>query len=227
MGAEFGLIFDVDGVISDTETLSAEVAIKVFTDLFGLADVVKADFEAGLGRGAEAYMRAAGQAHGLTLTDEQTNAAAQLRQDNFIKALSENPLPPYPGVLDLMNAAMKHNDFAVAIATSSTREKSEAVLSSAKIQYQQIVYVSGDVVKNKKPHPELFLRAVEQLKIPAPNCVVIEDTPSGVKAAKAANCKCIAVTNTTIPENLQQADMIVGSLTDVSVETLLQLLGAA
>jgi beta-phosphoglucomutase-like phosphatase (HAD superfamily) len=59
-----GLIFDIDGVIADTETVNAKVSIKVFADLFGVAGVVRKDFEAGLGRGAEEYVTAAARVHG-------------------------------------------------------------------------------------------------------------------------------------------------------------------
>ncbi len=58
MNNVYGLIFDVDGVIADTERVNAEVIIKVFADLFGLRDVQRKDFEAGLGRGAIEYVKA-------------------------------------------------------------------------------------------------------------------------------------------------------------------------
>jgi beta-phosphoglucomutase-like phosphatase (HAD superfamily) len=78
-------------------------------------------------------------------------------------------------------------------------------------------------VKNKKPHPELFQRAVERLSVPAKRCVVIEDAPNGVQAAKAAGCKCVAVTNSTTAENLALADLIVDSLEKVDVAILMNI----
>jgi len=92
----YGLIFDVDGVIADTEAVNATASIKVFADLFGLEGVMREDFEAGLGRGAEEYVKAAARVHGLELTDEQVEQATQLRQDYFLNILSEEPLPPFP-----------------------------------------------------------------------------------------------------------------------------------
>jgi len=68
MGKVYGLIFDVDGVIADTEAVNARATIKVFYDLFGLEGVVRKDFEAGLGRGAEEYVKAGAGIHGLELT---------------------------------------------------------------------------------------------------------------------------------------------------------------
>jgi len=159
MNKLYGLIFDVDGVIADTEAVNATASIKVFADLFDIEGVVREDFEAGLGRGAEEYVKTAAQVHGLELTDKQVEQATQLRQEYFLKILSEEPLPPFPGVLDLMNEAMQGEDFSVAIATSGTLEKSRAVLNAVGVPYRKMVYINGNDVKHKKPDPELFLIA--------------------------------------------------------------------
>lgn len=221
----YGLIFDVDGVIADTEAVNARASIQVFSDLFGLEGVRREDFEAGLGRGAEAYVRAAAEVHGLELTPEQVEAATRARQVNFLALLAEEPLPAFPGVLELMSEAMAVNDFRVAIATSSTREKSEAVLKSAGVPYTDMVYVNGDDVTHKKPDPELFLIAARRIVVPPPRCVVIEDAPNGVQAAHAAGCKCIAVTNSTTAEKLSAADLVVSSLADISLADVRALAG--
>ena len=220
MDKRYGLIFDVDGVIADTEAVNARASIKVFSKLFGVETVQRKDFEAGLGRGAEEYVKAAAQVHGLELTAEQLTQAVNARQENFLDILKKESLPAYPGVLELINAALADENFSVAIATSSTREKSEAVLQSAKIPYERMVYVTGEQVTNKKPHPELFQHAAELLAVPASRCVVIEDAPNGVQSAKAADAKCIAVTNSVTAENLKQADLIVNSLTEVDISVL-------
>ena len=203
----YGLIFDVDGVIADTEAINARVSIKVFADFFGVKGVVRKDFEAGLGRAAEEYVKAGARIHGLELTEEQINKATQLRQQYFLKVVSEEPLEPFPGVLELMKKAMLREDFRVAIATSGTLEKSRAVLEATKVPYQKMVYINGDHVKNKKPDPELFLLAAERIGIEPASCVVIEDTPNGVQAAKAAGANCIAVTNSISAANLSEADL--------------------
>lgn len=219
-----GLIFDVDGVVADTERVNAEASIKVFADLFGVQGVVRADFEAGLGRGAAEYVRSAARVHGIELSDEQVNAATVARQDNFLAMLQAEPLPAFPGVLELMESALSRDDFCVGIATSSTREKSEAVLKSAQIPYFRMAYVTGSDVKNKKPDPELFLKAAAQLGIDPSRCVVIEDAPDGVAAARAAGCRCVAVTNSTTADKLAEADRVVSSLDHVDIQDLIDLM---
>ncbi len=220
----YGLIFDVDGVIADTEAVNARASIKVFADLFGVEGVVRKDFEAGLGRGAEEYVKAAARIHGLELTEEQINKATQLRQEYFLKVLSQEPLPPFPGVLELMDKAMKEKNFRLAIATSGTLEKSRAVLEAANVPYRKMVYINGDHVKNKKPDPELFLLATERIGIEPADCVIIEDAPNGVQAAKAAGAKCIAVTNSTNAKNLREADLICDSLEQIDLKTITELI---
>ena len=220
----YGLIFDVDGVIADTEAVNARASIKVFEDLFGIKGVKRQDFEAGLGRGAAEYVKAAAGIHGLEPTEEQIEKATQLRQEYFLKILSEEPLPPFPGVLELIEDAMQREDFRVAIATSSTLEKSRAVLKSAHIPFETMVYITGNDVKNKKPHPELFLLAAERMGIEPANCVVIEDAPNGVQAAKAAGARCIAVTNSTDAAKLSEADLVCNSLEQIDLQTVTTLI---
>lgn len=224
MSKLYGLIFDVDGVIADTEAVNARVSIKVFAELFGLEGVVCKDFETGLGRGAEEYVKAAARIHSLELNEQQVRKATQLRQEYFLKILSEEPLPPFPGVLELMDAAMKNENFRTAIATSGTLEKSRAVLNAAKVPFEKMVYINGNDVKNKKPDPELFLLAARRMDIAPTDCVVIEDAPNGVQAAKAAGAKCIAVTNSTNAENLAQADLVCDSLEKINLQTITELL---
>ena len=220
----YGLIFDVDGVIADTGAVNARASIRVFAEVFGVEGVQRGDFEAGLGRGAEAYVRAAAGVHGIDLTPAQVALATEKRQEYFLEELAHSPLPPFPGVRELLEQAMARADFRVGIATSSTREKSEAVLKSAGVPYGQLVYIHGGCVSKKKPDPELFLMCAERMGIPPARCTVIEDAPNGVEAAKAAGSTCVAVSNSTTADKLRQADLVVASLAMVGIDRIVQLL---
>jgi HAD superfamily hydrolase (TIGR01509 family) len=219
-----GLIFDVDGVIADTEPVNAGVPRRVLKDMVGLSGVKPEDFDAGIGKGAEKYVQAGADAHGLTLTEEQVNSAADLREQYLIKAIQQEPLPAFPGVLELINDALLRRDFRLAIATSASLDLSRAILESAKVPYQKMVYVTGSEITRKKPDPELFLVAASRMGIIPANCVVIEDAPSGVQAAKAAGAKCIAVTNSTTAAKLKEADLICESLEQIDIETVTRLI---
>jgi len=227
MNTHYGLIFDVDGVIADTEAVNARASIKVFEDLFGVHGVKREDFDAGIGRGAEAYVKAAARVHGIELTHEQVEEATRTRQENFLKLLEEHPLPCFPGVMELVRAGLARDDFRLAIATSSTLEKSESVLRSARIPYHEMTYMTGSDVTKKKPDPQLFLLAVQRMDLRPENCLVVEDALVGVQAARAAGCKCLAVTNTTSGRNLATADRVVDSLGNVTIEDVIDLINAA
>jgi HAD superfamily hydrolase (TIGR01509 family) len=221
----YGLIFDVDGLIGDTEPINAKVTSRVLEEMFGLKGVTYEDFAAGYGRGAEAYVKAGARVHGLELTDEQAHAAAEVRERGLAETVRKEGLPAFPGVLDLIHTALGHDDFRLAIATSATRELSEAILTAVKVPYQKMVYVSGSDVTKKKPDPQIFLIAIGRLGIDAARCVVFEDAPSGVQAAKSAGAKCVAVTNTVSAENLSAADLICNSLEQVDLEIIRKLVG--
>lgn len=214
------MIFDVDGLIANTEPINAKVTIRILDEMFGLKGVKDEDFTLGYGRGAEPYVKAGARVHGLELTDEQAHAAAEVREHRLAETVRKEGLPAFPGVLDLIHAALKHDDFRLAIATSATRELSEAILTAVKVPFDRMVYVSGSDVQKKKPDPQIFLIAIERVGLPAARCVVFEDAPSGVQAAKAAGAKCIAVTNTVPADQLDGADLITDSLERVGLDTI-------
>ena len=224
MSELYGLIFDVDGVIADTEAVNAKVTARVFEELLGLKGVSDEDFIAGIGRGDEEYVRAGARAHGLELSDEQAKAGTQLRERYFMDALIKAPLPVFAGVLGLIDAALASGNFRLAIATSGSFEKSRAIVKSVRVPYEKMVHVSGNDVKRRKPAPDLFLLAAERLGIKPGRCVVIEDAPDGVRAAKAAGAKCIAVTNTTTPDNLAEADFMCASLEQINLDAIEKLI---
>ncbi len=224
MSRLYGLIFDVDGVIADTETLNARVTARVFAELFGLDNIDREDFSAGIGRSAEEYVRAGLKAHGIITTDQQIQKATRVRQEYFLQILAEESLVPFPGVLELMEDALENESFRLAIATSGTPEKSRAVLKAAKVPFGKMIYINGNDVTHKKPCPDIFLLAAERMAIDPSKCVIIEDSPNGIHAAKAAGSKCIAVTNTFTSENLGEADLICESLEEITLENIIELI---
>jgi HAD superfamily hydrolase (TIGR01509 family) len=223
----YGLIFDVDGVIADTEPANAKATIKAFEDLFGVKGVRPEDFVAGIGRGDQEYVRAGARAHNLRLTDEQVRAATMLREKYFLDLLSREPLHAFPGVLALMNSALQSDCFRLAIATSGSFEKSRAIVKAVNAPYEKMVHISGNDVKKRKPDPEIFLLATERIHLPSSRCCVIEDAPDGVQAAKTAGAKCIAVTNTTTAANLAGADLICNSLEQIDLEMIRYMIDSA
>lgn len=116
-----------------------------------------------------------------------------------------------PGVHDAIAALA---GAPVAVATSATRELARVRLAAAGIGITQVV--TFDDVERGKPHPDPFLLAAQRLGVDPADCVVCEDAPSGVAAAKAAGCAVIAVTTSTPASELTAADLVVASLADVT-----------
>ena len=224
MQTAYGLIFDVDGLIADTEPLNARVTMRILKDMFGLDGLRPQDFEAGIGRGAEAYTRAGAKAGGLELTEEQVAAAAARRERYLAEAIHKEGIPAFPGVLELIGSALRQPDFELAIATSASGELARAMLEATGVPYQRMACVDGEQVKRRKPDPEAFLLAARKIGIAPSRCVVFEDAPSGVKAAKTAGAMCVAVTNSVGARELSGADLICDSLETVNVDTVRSLI---
>ncbi|MCL5958147.1 MAG: HAD family phosphatase [Chloroflexi bacterium] len=86
------------------------------------------------------------------------------------------------------------------------------------------VVVTAEDVKEGKPDPEIFRTASDRLGIAPVACLVIEDAVAGVQAARRAGIKCLAVSNTHSPDRLREADLVVNSLREISVQTVTAML---
>lgn len=213
----WAMIFDVDGVIADTEVLNARASVLMFQELYGLA-VQPEDFRPFLGTGDERYVQGVAERYGVEI---DTEAAVARRAENFFKLLRHQPLPAAPGVMELVTQARASDCVKLAIATSGRKEKQFPVIEGTglRLEWFQVV-ITGDEVTRKKPDPQIYRRTGERLGLPPERCVVFEDAPVGVQAAKAANMRCVAVTSSTGRENLTHADLVVDSLAEVSLERL-------
>ena len=183
-------------------------------------------------------------AHGSNFTQEQFTSYFGMRNDHIIgevlgplptlevKALSEEKGRRYrelirgnarafPGVMQLLRV-MKKGNYPLALGTSAPPENVEAVAAQLGLSDYFKIVVCGQDVKESKPDPEIFLRAAEKLGAEPWQCVVFEDSPHGVAAAKRAGMKCVAVTNSHPAEALQAADRVVSSLEQVDLIELIR-----
>lgn len=114
-----------------------------------------------------------------------------------------------PGALDAL-AALSGEVQRCAIATSCTRSLADSRLAATGLPAPAVVVTASDVTRGK-PHPEPFLLAATRLGFDAADCLVVEDAPSGLEAARAAGCATLAVSTTTAPADLI-ADAVVDDL---------------
>jgi len=213
----FGLLFDMDGVIVDTEALIARASIEMFRDLYG-AELTPKDFRPFIGTGAVRYVEGPAEGLGLAIDIDE---AVRVRHENFVKLLDAGMCKPCAGVLELVHAAADSPDWKVAIATSSPSDKAAATLKAAEIPVDRFdLIINGTMVTHKKPHPEIYQLTASRLELDPAACVVIEDAITGTEAAKRAGMKCVSVTSSFSAEELAQADMIVASLDEVNLDAL-------
>jgi len=134
----------------------------------------------------------------------------QLFKSEFItKAL------PRPGLFSLLKK-LKKDRYLMAVASSSHIDEIIYVLNNLHIESFFNVVVSADNVKNGKPDPDIFLLAAKKLKVSPSDCLVLEDAPKGVLAAKSANMKCYAVPSKEVKnQDFSKADKVLNSLGEV------------
>lgn len=208
------VLFDMDGVIVDSEPLHEEAAIIIMREY-----------------GVELKREDLMDCKGGTLDDDAKILFKRYRLeegkiDDFKNKKSELVIKlirerasEFPGVRELLENLSKHG-MKLALCSSSQRSEINAVLETLGFTGFFEVVVSGAELERGKPAPDVFLEATKKLNVNPINCVVIEDTILGVQAAKSAGAKCLAVTNTFKEKNLLEAgaDFIVNSLEQIVYE---------
>ena len=218
---KWAIIFDVDGVVADTETLNARASVMMFEELYD-TKVQPEDFREFVGTGDERYVEGVAEKYDVEIDTED---AVERRKENFFKLQQKEPLPAMPGVLDIVETARVSADVVLAIATSGNKDKQFPVIEGAGLKLEWFdVVVTGDDVTRKKPDPQIYEITAEKLGLPTERCVVLEDAPAGVASAKAAGAVCVAVTSSVDAEKLQDADLVVDSLEEVSVAKMRRLI---
>jgi beta-phosphoglucomutase len=145
---------------------------------------------------------------GLTGTDAEL--ALQKKMLYFEEVMASEGIEKIPHAEELLKQ-VRTLPLKIALATSSRRPKTELVMrATGLIDYFDVI-VTGDEITNGKPAPDIFIAAANQMQIPQTECLVFEDSISGIMAAHAASMKCIAICTTHRAEQLKAADLIIES----------------
>lgn len=207
MGAIKAIIFDMDGVISDTQQLSAELeelSLKKYGIEIDAQELTRKYAGVPERDCAEIIFREYGK-------DIDLDKFVEEKWANMLE-FAKGRVLAVEGVMELIQQ-LKENNFKLAVASSSIPEFIELVLSELKVKDKFDVLTSGKEVKFGKPNPELFLLTAQKLGILPSECAVIEDAKSGVVAAKRAGMKCVWLTNLDLLEKSEcPADIMVRSL---------------
>lgn len=206
------VIFDMDGVIIDSEPLHYKVFMEYTNRKFGLT-ISDGEYNQFIGTTNH---------HIYSKLKEKYNIPGDLAaiieeyEEKCLEfLLSKTTERPIHGV-DILVKNLHQNKIKLALASSSPKKVINIVLDMFNMNQFFDVKVSGQEVANSKPAPDIFLRAAELLYIRPEECLVFEDSRNGVVAAKAAGMQCIAFYNPNSgQQDLSRADKIIESFTEV------------
>jgi HAD superfamily hydrolase (TIGR01509 family) len=226
------IFFDFNGVIINDERIHLKAYREVLT-AEGV-ELTDEDYFASLGMDDVAFTRAAFARVNKPLTDELTRDVIK-REHELHREFIAKDLPVSSGVVAFIKDLARHYD--LGIVSMAERSEIDHVLNLAAIADQFSVIVSAATDLNHKPAPDCYLRGLQllndsrlaQRKLPvlATECVVIEDAPPGIKAARAAGMKVIGVTTTVSERALRDAgaDVVTPNLGDWNTEAVHHLFG--
>jgi len=211
------VIWDMDGVIADT----APYHFRAWQDVFRrrMVNFTKDDFRHNFGQRNDTIIR---NTLGGQIAQSEIEAIAREKEETFRRVIGQD-IKPLPGAIKLLKSLREHG-FKIALASSAPIENIRLITEGLGIENYFHAIVNGRDVAEGKPSPQGFLLAAQRLEVEPRDCIVIEDAIAGVTACKRAGMHCIAVTNTHPRESLVEADLIVSSLGEVTVDDLESLL---
>ena len=211
---DLAFLWDMDGVIVD----SAAPHFESWREAFAARGTTytEAEFESFFGTRDDYIIR---RVMG-PLADTAVEEIADEKERRY-RDLIRGKARIFPGVIPLLKA-MKKGGFKIALGTSAPMENVEAVGQQMGLHLYFDAVVSGQDVTEGKPSPEIYLAAAAKLGAKPYRCVVFEDSPHGVEAAKRAGMKCVAVTNSHPAEALQAADRVVESMEQLDLIQLIR-----
>ncbi len=202
-----GILFDMDGVLIDSEPLILHAAISYFASL-GVS-VKKEDFTPFIGAGDRRFLCGVAEKYGLTIEFEEAQKELFSLYEDY--AMDVGPLH---GVHRFITNAKKAG-LKVAVATSGAPAKVAINLKSIGLSASDFdLVVTGAMIKRNKPAPDIYQLAALSMGLPTEECLVVEDAINGIQAGKKAGCQVCALTTTFVVNALFEAgaDLVVTSL---------------
>lgn len=196
------VIFDMDGVLIDSEPEYMEMNRRLFSEL-GI-DFENSDFNQYVGMSSFKMWSGIKERYGLM---HDVNELIETERRQMFDILSSDKISePVKGIPELLKE-LRENEIVLNVASSSAKMNIEYILNKLDMTNYFNFIVSGEEVKYGKPAPDIFLMVSDKCGIPPEKCLVIEDSSNGVAAAKSAGMKCIGFTNSgTNFQDLSGAD---------------------
>ena len=212
------LLFDFDGLIMDTESPEVEAWQAVYAE-HGQQFPLQTWIRDVVGSSASKFDPAA---HLAAVTGQSLDLPALHARAYAQRLEKQATLSALPGVNAYIRAA-KRLGLRLAVASSSKRAWVDGYLRQLGLFNDFDAILCWEDVKRTKPEPDLFLKALEALKLRADEALVFEDSPNGILAARRAGIRVVAVPNpTTAQGTMGGADLQIASLADMPLEALLK-----
>jgi len=207
------VIFDMDGVLLDSEPYHYFIEGEIYKSLgINIPEKIRVNF---VGLGNKEMWTFIKNKYGLKQSIEELSHNNDRERFAYMSKLTG--LSPNPGILQLLEI-LKNNKIKIALASSSPKNVINILIDKISLTEYFDIMVSGDEFKNGKPEPDIFIQTAKLLRENAADCIVIEDSTNGIKAAKAAKMKCIAYKNKgTRGQDISMADLMIDDFTKLDI----------
>ncbi|HBE46125.1 HAD-superfamily hydrolase, subfamily IA, variant 3 [uncultured spirochete] len=197
------VLFDMDGVLVDSERLIAESAVRMFKERYGLS-VRHEDFVPFVGAGENRYIGGVAEKYGLAIDIEKAKAWTYEIYGKLAKAHAAG-MRAIPGAVDYVRQCRAHG-LKTALASAADRVKVLINLEYLGLGPDEFdVLLTGGDVAHKKPHPEMYLKAAEALGVLPSECLVVEDAVNGTIAGVRAGARVLGITSSFPEAELRKA----------------------
>lgn len=211
------VIFDMDGVIIDSEPMHMKIEQEIFRELE--LDISIEEHQKYVGTSAHEMWEDVVTKHDLDIPAEKLLKQKHNRYVNLLT--SGNNIHPMEGVKELI-LHLSNKGMQLILASSSSRKEIDLVLEKFDLKSFFSHAISGAELERSKPDPAIFIKAASLAKTSAEQCCVIEDSRNGVLATKAAGMKCIGFQNgNSGNQDLSKADLIIDSFKDINIGNIL------
>lgn len=210
------IIFDLDGVISNTDKTRFILLKKILEKRSIVLNDY--DYKKSIGKRTKIFLK---ETFAGRLADSDIRQIYEKRKLEYHKN-PEKYIQPMPYAYE---CCKKLFDSKLTLAIASASEEKDIMLVLTKLNLLNFfkVIIGSDKIKKPKPDPEVYLQCLKKLSLLNDECLAVEDSPLGIKSAKAAGIKCIAVGYTHKKHELEEADRFIDTLKELTPEVIAEI----
>ncbi|MCE5286875.1 MAG: HAD family phosphatase [Pelosinus sp.] len=209
-----GVIFDMDGVIIDSEPMHYKVFMQYSKEVLGL-EIATEEYNTFIGTTNTHIFTSLKEKYHLKQAVNELVEDYEQKIEKFLLA-SKGTVAPIEGV-DVLAGKLYKENLKLAVASSSAKRRIEIVVDMFNMAEYFAAKISGEEIRHSKPAPDIFLLTAKTLGLLPSECVVIEDSTNGVAAAKAAGMKCIGYNNpSSVNQDISRADRIINGFNELN-----------